>query len=1016
MQTIRTVLVIFLGVWAATTAFAQQAATLNTTLAPNPIAGSPNAVVCGFVESTSTDQWEFAVADTHIRTDTFPCVFQCNLMQAGGACGVTNGIPNICYPPIPRSPGQNEPNYMNWYHFVTGLNNQCGAAIRYYKRADLNRTAYAFRLQDLPNVNFGISGLYIRAGVPFQLLNESGAIYDQETAPTGGRNFAPSSYAVFQQLGGCSILQAGTTLIGPNTDVLGNLRNYSIIVGIQEPTLTIGLSAGQAGWSYTANRYAMNTAAYVNPSNSRMIVRRCGTPQLEVLVSTGYSQSCYKLEMELTHTFNSGPPVTIPISEGSGFGGSGWEVMVVGSPLPYYDSTNGPMIKVTLQFSIPDNAAIGYYDAKVVLRRRDDAEVIANVNVPGQLAVLFNPWCSTDQTSAGPIVRDTFLQRTSGALFLYPPSPPTIGTGTYNASSLIMVPWTFSQYDSSVFEGTMELLNGLPDSGRRDPVIVGLWLTRFLHKEANVGLLFGKWRNLSTLEAVTLLNWHDSADIFREWRATMHNPLLPLVGQCWIFSAVTVSSLRTLGICARPVTCTFASVDADQDGHLKIYWKFDPTRPPPRAYIVRDGIRQVDWQWNYHNWAEGYMKRPDYPAMNFNNWQAMDSTYVSFLAPPPSRHTLGPAPVNAILTRSIATNFDVDYFVRAVDPTIEHYCLYRATQLPGNPVDFQITNAHTRLIGQALPTRMATKILTAQDSSPLQPKEITGTYRPLPGTGGPDPSIIPELAYLGQNVDARISFVNEGTVERTYGYSIKADVISNDGRVLATVLPTVFGDVAVAPGGYQRVPASIDANAMRPWFSEDITIEWSVGSWCEETQSGDTLVERTIRALPSLAMTVVPDSVRPMGWTKARIEILDAAPVNLSTVDLVLRIQEGGLATFEGGVLEKPFHLGAVLAGTPVAAEAWVRARVASDVMIAGKLLTPEFGQQTVAVDLRISGCAADFDGSGDVTADDIFAFLSAWFATGGCGWGRPADVNGDGCVTTGDIFAFINTFLAGCP
>ena len=58
--------------------------------------------------------------------------------------------------------------------------------------------------------------------------------------------------------------------------------------------------------------------------------------------------------------------------------------------------------------------------------------------------------------------------------------------------------------------------------------------------------------------------------------------------------------------------------------------------------------------------------------------------------------------------------------------------------------------------------------------------------------------------------------------------------------------------------------------------------------------------------------------------------------------------------------------------------------------------------------------CSADFNGTDGVTADDIFAFLDAWFAQNGqAGSGLSADFNGDELVTADDIFAFLDAWFA---
>ena len=59
----------------------------------------------------------------------------------------------------------------------------------------------------------------------------------------------------------------------------------------------------------------------------------------------------------------------------------------------------------------------------------------------------------------------------------------------------------------------------------------------------------------------------------------------------------------------------------------------------------------------------------------------------------------------------------------------------------------------------------------------------------------------------------------------------------------------------------------------------------------------------------------------------------------------------------------------------------------------------------------RATPCAADFNGTGGLTVQDIFDFLSAWFA------GLPsADFNHVGGITVQDIFDFLGAWFTGCP
>ncbi len=54
--------------------------------------------------------------------------------------------------------------------------------------------------------------------------------------------------------------------------------------------------------------------------------------------------------------------------------------------------------------------------------------------------------------------------------------------------------------------------------------------------------------------------------------------------------------------------------------------------------------------------------------------------------------------------------------------------------------------------------------------------------------------------------------------------------------------------------------------------------------------------------------------------------------------------------------------------------------------------------------------CAANFDQVNGITVNDIFAFLSAWFAGN-----FEADINTDGTLSVPDIFTFLNKWFQGC-
>jgi hypothetical protein len=65
------------------------------------------------------------------------------------------------------------------------------------------------------------------------------------------------------------------------------------------------------------------------------------------------------------------------------------------------------------------------------------------------------------------------------------------------------------------------------------------------------------------------------------------------------------------------------------------------------------------------------------------------------------------------------------------------------------------------------------------------------------------------------------------------------------------------------------------------------------------------------------------------------------------------------------------------------------------DVLVRGLICTP-------------APCTADFNGSGAVSVQDVFDFLTAYFS-------GDADVNASGATTVEDVFVFLAAWFAGC-
>ncbi len=92
-----------------------------------------------------------------------------------------------------------------------------------------------------------------------------------------------------------------------------------------------------------------------------------------------------------------------------------------------------------------------------------------------------------------------------------------------------------------------------------------------------------------------------------------------------------------------------------------------------------------------------------------------------------------------------------------------------------------------------------------------------------------------------------------------------------------------------------------------------------------------------------------------------------------------------------------------------VTPNATFRARFVAEDAQSGSIVEAAVDELSI-YDYLCVGCAADFNGDGDVNTQDVLAFLNAWTAGD-----SSADFNNDGTINTQDVLAFLNAWTAGC-
>ncbi|CAL1540114.1 unnamed protein product, partial [Lymnaea stagnalis] len=183
-----------------------------------------------------------------------------------------------------------------------------------------------------------------------------------------------------------------------------------------------------------------------------------------------------------------------------------------------------------------------------------------------------------------------------------------------NKNSITGKPWNFGQFESCILDTALYLLEaaGLNWAVRGNPIPVVRRISALVNSSDDGGVLTGNWSGDYT-GGRSPLSWTGSAAILEEFWKTKRPVKF---GQCWVFSGLTTTICRTLGIPARSVT-NFASAH-DTDGSITIDVHFNSEGESEDA-LNYDSI------WNFHVWNEAWMARPDLPA-GYGGWQAIDAT------------------------------------------------------------------------------------------------------------------------------------------------------------------------------------------------------------------------------------------------------------------------------------------------------------------------------------------------------------------------------------------------------
>ncbi|KAG7323415.1 hypothetical protein KOW79_013117 [Hemibagrus wyckioides] len=359
-----------------------------------------------------------------------------------------------------------------------------------------------------------------------------------------------------------------------------------------------------------------------------LIVRRGQSFQMWIELSRDFKPRSDQLHLVLKLSsvpLSKGPLVTVPLV--NEFHGNQWEAKIV------EQKSN----KIKLSVISPPTSPIGRYELSVVTR-----DTTFSCKPENDIYLLFNPWCKDDK-----VFMDNENERNEYVLNdvgkIYHGTADQIGART----------WNFGQFAEGILAVCLYILekSKAPASDLGDPITITRVVSAMVNSPDDEGVLEGNWSN-NYVGGTPPTAWSGSIDILKQYHKSRGLPVK--YGQCWVFSGVTTTVLRCLGIPTRSVTNFSSAHDTDVSLTNDVY--IDEMLRPINS-LNQDSI------WNFHVWNDCWMARPDLPA-DLGGWQAVDATPQETSQ---GMFCCGPAPVAAIRDGLVYFKYDARFVFAEVN-------------------------------------------------------------------------------------------------------------------------------------------------------------------------------------------------------------------------------------------------------------------------------------------------------------------------------------------------------------
>lgn len=347
-------------------------------------------------------------------------------------------------------------------------------------------------------------------------------------------------------------------------------------------------------------------------------------------------------------TFNFGPHPNIAkgtkaellVSDNKEFtkGKASWDVRVHHQ----VDST------VTLHIQIPASVCVGLWRCEIVTSLKENNALNEKYSIKDSIYILFNPWCKEDGVyMEEQDRREEYVLSDVGKVYV----------GSFHNPR--GAKWVFGQFDDVVLPACMFILekSKLDFTARGNPVKVVRAISAIVNSIDDDGILEGRWDG-NYKDGKSPQSWTGSVKILEEYMKNQGKSVK--YGQCWVFSGLTTTICRALGIACRSVTNFVSAHDTDETLTIDKYFDAGGNELDDET---SDSI------WNFHVWNDVWMARPDLP-IGYGGWQAIDAT------PQEQSEALyqaGPASLTAVRRGEIGFLYDTPFIFSEVNADLIHW-------------------------------------------------------------------------------------------------------------------------------------------------------------------------------------------------------------------------------------------------------------------------------------------------------------------------------------------------------